>query len=146
MKARKGFTLVEVVACTIILAMVTIGTVSISGRINVMRTDARNATYLSLHNLNVMEELRQRLYNLGPGEELPGFYNATEFSSSTITTTVKLDMATWDNFRVYDVVIDSRVNATKQPLRSRYTLTNIGRPTYIDDIRGIEDLDGYLEE
>ena len=144
MKARKGFTLVEVVACTIILATVTLGAVSISSRINAMKVESKNTTYLSLHNLNVMEELRQRVYDLSLGEEMPAFYDSSEFSSSDITTTVSLDMSYLDQYRVYDVVIESRA-ANKQKLKSRYVLTDIGSPHYDGLLEGDEDVVPVLD-
>ena len=128
MKSKKGFTLVEVIACTVILAMVTIGTVSISARIQIMKSDSRGATYLSLHNLNVMEELREKLYSLPAGEELPAHFEEDVFSSPSILTNVIIDTETWYNYKIYNVTITSRMRQTRQVLRSSYTLTNIGAP------------------
>lgn len=144
---RKGFTLVETIACCLILAIVTIGAASVSAHISALKVEARNSVYLTTHNLNVMERLRQMSYSLAEGEELLNFYGGTldmlgnrggnpVFDSSDIYTDVYIETAPWDDFRVYNVRIDSRMVKYKQTLVSTYTMTNIGgykTPESIED-------------
>ncbi len=146
-KKRKGFTLVETIACCVILAIVTIGAVSISAHISALKVEARNTVYLSTHNLNVMERIRQMSYALSEGEELLSFYGGTLdaagnrggntlFDSSDIYTDVYIQTAVWDDFRVYNVRMESRMVKYKQSLVSTYTMTNIGgyfQPESIED-------------
>lgn len=144
MKARKGFTLVEVVACTVILAIVTIGAVAISNQILQMKTEARNTVYLSMHNLNTMERLRQMVYELPKGQMLLSYYNQDTFSSSDILTEVFIDSAVWDDFQIYEVKIESRMKIYHQLLKSSYTLTSIGGYSNLED--SVEGDGPYLGE
>lgn len=146
-KTRKGFTLVETIACCVILAIVTIGTVSISAHISALKVEARNSVYLSTHNLNVMERLRQMSYSLTTDESLLSFYGGTMdaagnrggntiFDTSEIYTDVYIQTAVWDDFKVYVVRMESRMVKYKQTLVSTYTMTNIGgykQPESIED-------------
>lgn len=125
-KKRKGFTLAEVIACTIILALVSIGTSAVSGHISALKVEARNNVYLSTHNLNVMERLRQMAYDKVETEELHSFYDEDVFSTNSIITKVYVQTSIWENFRIYSVRIDSRIPGSKQKLVNTYTLTDIG--------------------
>lgn len=134
---RKGFSLIEVVACTLILAIVVIGTVSVSNKIGLMKTEARNEVQLSLHNLNIMERLRQMSYSLGEGEELLNYYSSDVFGSSTINSDVYIETAIWDDFRIYNIRIESRMKGYNQDLVSAYSMTNIvgyKKPSSMDDV------------
>ncbi len=135
-KPRKGFTLIEVIACTVILAIVVIGSMVVSNQISMMKTESRNTVYLSLHNLNVMERLRQMSYELEEGETLLNYYNTDVFGNSQYNTDVYLENATFEHFRVYNVRIETRMIGYKQTLVSTYTLTSIGGHHVPDDFLG----------
>lgn len=142
--ARKGFTLVEVIACTVILVMVVIGATLVSRQISVMKTESRNTVYMSLHNLNVMERLRQMSYDLQTGEELLAYYSSDTFGTSEFTTDVYVQMSTWDSFKVYSVRIETRMQGYTQLLISTYTMTNIGGYHRIEDINGTDVDEGIV--
>lgn len=136
LKSRKGFTLVEVVSCTIILALVVMGAIVVSRQIATMKTESRNTVYLSTHNLNVMEQLRQMSYELADGEELLAFYNSDTFGTSQFNTDVYIDTSLFEHFRVYNIRIESRMIGYKQTLVSTFTMTNIGGHHTPDDFIG----------
>lgn len=136
LKKRKGFTLVEVIACTLLLAIVVIGAVAVSRQIAMMKTESRNSVYLSTHNLNVMERIRQMSYELAEGEELLAFYDTDVMGNSQYNTVVYIETATFEHFRVYNIRIETRMIGYKQTLVSTYTMTNIGGHHVPDDFIG----------
>lgn len=73
-KRRKGFSLIEMVAVAIMLAIITVAVVIISEAVSGLRIRARNNVLLSTHNLNVMEQLRQEMNRIGVGEALEVYY------------------------------------------------------------------------
>lgn len=123
---RRGFTLVEVIASTVILAVCIIGMAIASQTITRLKTEARNDVFLTTHNLNVMERLRQMTFDLQPGEELLAYYASDTFGTSEINTDVYIDTSTLGQFRVYDVRIESRMIGYVQMLTSKYAFTNMG--------------------
>lgn len=136
-RKRKGFSLVEMVAVAIILAIITISVTFVSQAVSVLRTQQRNSIYLSTHNLNVMEQIRREMNQLGETGELPSYYGdvdgaqdtgieARDFSTTEIATRVYITKTPWDNFHVYSVRIESRVRGYVQRLNSTYILTDIG--------------------
>lgn len=136
-RKRKGFSLVEMVAVAIILAVITISVTFVSQAVSVLRTQQRNSIYLSTHNLNVMEQIRREMNQLGETGELPSYYGdvdgaqdtgieVRDFSTTEIATRVYITKAPWDNFHVYSVRIESRVRGYVQRLNSTYILTDIG--------------------
>lgn len=147
-KKRKGFTLIEAVACMMVLAIVSLGMFAVSNQINQMRIRARNEIWLSMHNLNCMERLRQMSYELQPGEELLDFYGSVGnqagldpshgpivqdiFSTTEAETSVWINMAKLEKFRVYHVRIHSRMIGYTQTLTNTYVFTNMGGPRYVN--------------
>lgn len=136
-KSRKGFSLVEMVAVAICLAIITVSVVSVSQAVSVLRTQQRNAIYLSIHNLNVMEQLRKEMNDLGETGELSTYYGPVDeslntgivtrdFSNVDINTKVYVTKVPWDNFIVYQVKIESKVRGYVQKLTNTYILTDIG--------------------
>lgn len=73
-KKRKGFSLVEMVAVAIILAIITIACVAVMQSTATMRIASRNSIYMTTHNLNVMEKIRQEINRLGIYGELHAYY------------------------------------------------------------------------
>lgn len=128
MKTRKGFTLVETVACCLILAVVTVGVVAISQHIALLKTESRNKVQMTLHNLDCMERLRQMSYELGDGEELLNYYDKSVFSNNDFDTEVFLEMTELDTYRVYNVRMITKTVGYKQKLVNTYVFTNIGGP------------------
>ncbi len=128
LKSRKGFSLVEMVAVVVILAIVTIGTVLVSQSISTMRTQSRNSIYLTTHNLNVMEDLRAEMEELGETGELMASYPENVYSTEDISTVVTIDVSNWDNFKVYNVKIESRMKKFPQKVTNTFIMTNIGMP------------------
>lgn len=139
MKKRRGFTLVETVLCCVILAVVTIGTSSVSAHISALKVEARNTVFLSTHNLNVMERLRQMAYDLGEGEVLLNYYGSELFGTSEIDTDIYIHQTTWDDFYIYNVRLESRMRKYQQTLTSTYTMTNIGGPYIPESIEDVGD-------
>lgn len=136
-KKRRGFSLVEMVATAIVLAITVISVTYISQAVTVLRTQHRNSVYLTTHQLNVMEQLRREMNQLGENAELESYYGAVDpmehpdivtkdFSTTSITTEVYVTKSTWDNFNVYYVQVDSRMKGYVQRLKSTYILTDIG--------------------
>lgn len=133
-KRRKAFTLVEVVVCALILSLVTIGAVSVSSQINALKSSSQNTVYLTLHNLNCMEQLRQMSYDLANGVELFSHYGPDVFGTSKIDTDVYLDMAKMGEFRVYSVRIQSSMKDYNDSLVNTYVFTSIGRYQNSSDV------------
>lgn len=136
-KKRRGFSLVEMVAVAIVLAITVISVTYISQAASVLRTQHRNSVYLTTHQLNVMEKLRREMNQLGENAELESYYGAVDpaehpdivtkdFSTTSITTEVYVTKSTWDNFNIYYIQIDSRMKGYVQRLKSTYILTDIG--------------------
>lgn len=128
MRKRRAFTLVETVLCCVILAIVTIGTASVSAHVSALKVEARNSVFLTTHNLNVMERIRQMSYDLRDGEVLLAYYGPDTFSTSEISTTAYIDQTSLDDFYVYNIRLESKMQGYQQILVSTYTMTNIGGP------------------
>ncbi len=134
-RTLKGFTLVEMIIVVIVLAMVTVSCAMITQSVAAVRTQAKHSVYLSLHHLNVMESLRQEMNTLGETKTLNAYYGPPgastgmtthDFSTADISTQVFVETTTWDNFHIYSVRIESKVNGYTHRLTSSYVLTDIG--------------------
>lgn len=73
-KKRKGFSLVEMIAVAIMLAIITISCVLVSHTVSAMRIRSRNNILMSTHNMNVMEQLRQEMNEIGITGRLEVYY------------------------------------------------------------------------
>lgn len=124
MRRRKGFSLIEMITCTAILALIVIVVVRSSMAVDTLRVQTRDSVYLSLHNLNTMERLRQQC--LDDGNSMLLYYDDVALGSSTIQTEAFLKEATLDHFKVYKVRIESMMRDTHQRLTSEYIITSIG--------------------
>lgn len=124
MRRRKGFSLIEMITCTAILALIVIVVVRSSMAVDTLRVQTRDSVYLSLHNLNTMERLRQQC--LDDGDTMLLYYDDIALGSSTIQTEAFLKEATLDHFKVYRVRIESMMRDTRQRLTSEYIITSIG--------------------
>lgn len=124
MKRRKGFSMIEMITCTIILALIVITVVRSSMAIDTLRVQTRDSVYLSLHNLNTMERLRQQC--LEDGSTMLLYYDDVALGTATIETEAFLKEASVDHFRIYKVRIESKVRDTNQRLTSEYIITSIG--------------------
>lgn len=150
MKKRSGFTLIEMVVVTIILAIVTVACVVVSRAVNEQRIQARNSIYLTTHNLNVMEQLRQYMNQLGESGGLYSYYgyqdddqenyqlqqqgvlNPTaadrrpDYSTNDVRTEVFIEIVPWDNFHLYNIRIESKLVGYKSRVTNEYIMTDIG--------------------
>ena len=124
LKRRLGFSMIEMITCTVLMALIVIGVVSSSMAIDSLRVQTRDSVYLSLHNLNVMERLRQDC--LDPTNAMLLYYSDQQLGSDTIETQAYLTDSTWDHFHVYKVRVESRIRETRQRLNSEYIITDIG--------------------
>lgn len=131
-KRRKGFTLIEVIGSTAMLSLIVIGVVAVSLTIDGMRSRTRNTVYLSVHNLNCMERVRQLC--LDDNQSILLYYGDEIMGSDTIETEVSLEPATWDHFTVYSVKVNSKMRDGGQRLVSEYLITDIGGVSYLEAI------------
>lgn len=129
---RSGFTLVEVIGSTVMLALIVVGVVSVSMAIDGLRTQTKNAVYLSTHNLDCMERIRQMC--LDDSQEMLLYYGDDVLGSDSIETTAELVPATWDHYNVYNVTIKSKMRDYQQQLTSEYLITDIGAVRYTEQI------------
>lgn len=132
MRKRKGFTMIEIIGCTVMMALIVIAVVSVSLSIDDMRVSTRNTVYLSTHNLNCMERIRQMC--LDPSQDMLLYYGDDTFGSDTIETEITLEPATWDQYTIYSVTVGSKVRDAKQRLVSEYIITDIGGVSYSEEI------------
>lgn len=132
MKRRRGFTLIEIIGCTVMMALIVIGVVAVSLSIDDMRVGTRNTVYLSTHNLNCMERIRQMC--LDPTQDMLLYYGDDMFGSDEIETDISLTPSTWDHFTAYRVTIESRMREYRQRLTSVYLITDIGGVSYDETI------------
>lgn len=149
MKKRSGFTLVEMVVVTIVLAIVTIACVIVSRAVNDQRVQSRNSIYLTTHNLNVMEQLRRYMNTEGEGKVLYSYYGfqdddeeralivaagedpATtplrpDYSTEDVRTEVFIEIVPWDNFHLYNIRIESKLIGYNSRVTNNYIMTDIG--------------------
>lgn len=124
---RRGFSLIEVIFCTVMLALIVVAVAAGSQAIGTLRTNTRDSVYLSHHNLNTMERLRQECLN--NDGLLLNFYGDDTLGTNEIETSAYLSRATWDHFYIYSVRIESKTRDTKQRLNSEYVITSIGGST-----------------
>ena len=132
MSRRKGFTLIEVIGSTIMLALIVVGVVSVSMAIDGLRTQTRNSVYLSTHNLDCMERIRQIC--LDEGQDMLLYYGDDVLGSSDIETTAELVVSRWDHYNVYSVTIHSQMRGYRQKLTSEYIITDIGAVRYSEEL------------
>lgn len=138
MKSRRGFTLIEILAATIMLAIVVIACTQLTGAISSQKTTTESTVYLSTHNLNCMERMRQKAASLGGlvSEHLLDYYGDDEFGTTDIETHIFVETASLEQFWVYRVTIQSKMRDLPQRLTSKYILTNIGLQDYDENING----------
>lgn len=134
-RQRKGFTLIEVIGCTVMMSLIVIAVVAISLAIDGMRVSTRNSVYMSVHNLNCMERVRQMC--LDENQSVLLYYGDEVMGSDTIETDVTLEPATWDHFTVYSVTVNSKMRDGKQRLTSTYLITDIGGVSYTEEINPV---------
>ena len=124
MKRRKGFTMIEMIATTILIAFIVIAIVRATTAVAAYRVRTRDTVYLSVHNVNTMERLRQEC--LEGDADLLLYYDDSYFGSDYISTEVFVSRAYWDSQNVYSVEISSRVRDSGNMLKSEYVITDIG--------------------
>lgn len=148
-KKRAGFTLVEMIVVTIILAIVTIACTLVAQAVNDQRIMARNSIYLTTHNLNVMEQLRREMNVQGETKELYSYYGfqdddeerrlmeaagldpsttplRPDYSTGDVRTEVFIEIVPWDNFHLYNIRIESKLIGYNSRVTNTYVMTDIG--------------------
>ncbi len=149
-KRRSGFSLVEMIAVAIILAIITIACVQVTQATSAMRIQSRNSILMTTHNLNVQEQLRQEINRLGIYGELANYYGfaddgeereiliaegknpddhtnyRADYSTDSIRTEVFIEICPWDNFHLYNVRVESKIIGYPQRLTNTFVLTDIG--------------------
>lgn len=132
MKRRKGFTLIEMIAATVLLALIVIACAALTTHLAGQKVVTEATVYLSTHNLNCMERLRQKAATIGDisSETLTDYYGDEEFGNLDIETHVYIERASIEQFTVYRVTIKSKMREIPQTLTSRYILTSIGVQNY----------------
>lgn len=124
---RKGFTLVEVIASAAFLAFIVIAVVSVSHGITAQKEASENSVYMSTHNLNCMERLRQMAWQaLAVGSQLNNYYEDMEFGTTDIETFVYVTTTELGRYHVYNVRIASKMRVGRQRLTQNYVLTDMG--------------------
>lgn len=130
MRKRKGFTMVEMIACTVMLALLVVGVVNCVLSIQALRAKTADSVLLSTHNINCLERLRQMAAD--PYEEILLYYGDETFGSSAIATDIVLEKATIGSYNVWCATITSEMRDTHRKLVSTYTITNIGGIDYTE--------------
>ena len=130
MRKRKGFTMVEMIACTVMLALLVVGVVNCVLSIQALRAKTADSVLLSTHNINCLERLRQMAAD--PYEEILLYYGDETFGSSDIATDIVLEKATIGSYNVWCATITSEMRDTHRKLVSTYTITNIGGIDYTE--------------
>lgn len=134
-KSRKGFTLLEMLASTIFMAFIVLAAMQLTLALETQRTVASDTIYLSIHNLNCMERLRQMAQQLSLDSTgtLQSYYSDSIFGTIEVKTEVYIDEANLGEYHVYNVRIESRMRDFPQKLYSEYILTDIGAPVYVEE-------------
>ena len=122
----------EVIGSTVMLVLVVLAVVQVSVTIDTMRVDTRNSVYLSVHNLDCMERLRQMC--LDDTQQMLLYYGDDVLGSNDIETTATLRVATWDDYNIYSVTINSKMRDYQQRLVSEFLMTDIGAVGYTEQI------------
>lgn len=130
MSRRKGFTMIEVIGCTVMMALIVIAVVAVSLAIDGLRANTRNSVYMSVHNLDCIERIRQMCFDTT--QDMLLYYGDDVFGSSDIQTEVSLEPATWDHYTIYRVTVSSKMRDEKQRLTSTYLITDIGGISYAE--------------
>lgn len=149
MRRRKGFTLIEMMASTILLGFIIVCVASLSRAIGMQKTTSENTVYLSLHNLECMERLRQMAATVGqiPSQQLANVYGDEEMGSLDIETHVYVETAKYQQFYVYRVTVRSKMRELPQRLTSHYIMTSIGSAVYDEDVNSpLEDAGGEEDD
>ena len=123
---RKGFSLVEMIVCTVILAVVTVGMASVSGQITSMKTRSREDVLVGAHNLNTMERVRQMMRDGELSLEGSTYLKGGEFSTTQFSTEVYAEPTKLDSYNVVAVRIESTLNGSSRKIASTCVLTDIG--------------------
>jgi len=148
MRRRRGFTLIEMMASTILLAVIVITVMALSRGIGMQKTTTENTVYLSLHNLECMERLRRMAATIGaiPSQQLGNYYDDSEFGSIDIETNIYIETANYQHFHVYRVTIRSKMRDFPQRLTSHYIMTSIGSAVYDETVNNPLEGDGDSDE
>lgn len=132
-KTRKGFSMLESIASAIILSIIIIGVLSVKRTVQAENIRARESLYMSMHQLSVMEELKQ----MSGRSRLLAYYGPSEFSTLEFETTVNVTESSIGDFLVYYVELNTYNEDKSEHMRNTFTMTNIGstqREDSLDDL------------
>lgn len=124
MEMKRRGTIAESLLSMVLLVVVAMALIQVTNTVMATKTRTRDTVFLSLHNVNCYEKLRQELIK-GDGQILK-YYGDDYLGSSTIYTEANVEVSTLDTYSIYEITVSSRQRATKTKLRSTYLLTNIG--------------------
>lgn len=134
MKRRAGFTMLEMVATAAFMAIIVVSLIATSDSVSTLRTNTRDTVYLSVHNLNCMERLRQMCLSADSG--LLYYYGDSDFGTTDIETEIFIERAEWDSFNIYSVRIESKIRESRNRLVADYVLTDIGATVLRESVNG----------
>lgn len=139
MRKRRGFSFIEIITVTGILALVVVVVVRASISVAAMKKHTGDITYLAVHNMKVMEDLRNRA--MTGTSELLSIYGGDdgsndEFSSIDIKTVVLVDSTKWGTQTIYRVKMESKLKNGRTKLESEFVITTIGANPPVEESDG----------
>lgn len=114
--------MLESIASALILSIIIIGVLSVKRVVQTESIRARESLYMSMHQLNVMEELKQ----MAGRARLLAYYGPTEFSTLEYETTVNIEESAMGDFIIYYVEMDTYNEDKSEHMHNAFTMTNIG--------------------
>lgn len=118
------------------MALIILGVMKVTVTINSLRTATRDTVYLSVHNLNCMEKIRQDFVY---GDRSPLlYYGDDELGDLYITTSAELSQSSWGNYNIYYVVLKSRMRESSVSLTNEFMFTDIGEFKFTEEADVLE--------
>lgn len=123
---KKGFTLVEAVVTTLLISITCLTVAKVVISVNNSRMDMQNTVYLSNHNLNCMERLRQMARDTDG--MLLDHYGSETFGTNDFDTNVDIETVPLGDYFIYYVDIQSstKTNGRFNKAEDTFIMTNIG--------------------
>lgn len=132
LRKRHGITLIEMVFSMAVFVVIVMFTAQISQNISGLKNRTTDTVYLSMHNLNVMERIRQ--WSSEPYGDLLLYYGDDEVGTTDIQTSAELVKSTCGTFNIYEVKITSKMRANRTRLVTTYVVTDIGGTRLVEEI------------
>lgn len=122
---RMGFTLIEMVACTVILSILIISVLSVAKTVKAAQVEARNKTYMAVHQLDIMERLKQMAYS---ESNLLSYYGTEVLGTDKFKTDAKVETAVMGDFLLYRVTLRTSERSSGMLMSNTFVLSNAGGP------------------